>query len=87
VKDLVVYCISASDERDIQMRSSLHRATPRGYKGVMGHYPVAGENLPAIVVKDISATVKNLQVFLPGDGVWWKENVAQGAANTPGTWS
>jgi hypothetical protein len=54
---------------------------------VQGHYSVAGENLPAIVVKDVSATVKHLHVFLPGDASWFKENAVQGAANTQGTWS
>lgn len=68
VKDLVVYSLSQAGAEAIQLRSSLHRAWSKGgFRGVLGRYPVAGENLPAILVKDISATVKNLHVFLPGD--------------------
>jgi hypothetical protein len=83
VGTMVVYCVSAGDASLIQVRMPLQP----GNRGTLGHYPVAGENLPAVTVKDIDATHKDLHILLPGDGSWFKANAVQGAANTQGTWS
>jgi hypothetical protein len=87
VGTMVIYCVSASDAAAIQARSRLHAPARVGFQAALGHYPVAGENLPAVTVKDVDATHKDLQILLPGDGSWWKANAVQGAVNTQGTWS
>lgn len=57
-------------------------------RGVGGHLPVAGDQLPAVVVKDYGGSPQtvDLHILLNGGATWWAGQVPNGTAGTQGKW-
>lgn len=93
---IVIYTLSADDAAAINRRRTTGQSIaeriagdkwPIGAQAHIGAAVVAGDTLPAIVVKVRLDGLLQLRVFLDGTDDFWAEQVDEAAQGTPGTWA